>query len=147
MFGWTLRTENTLRATTLRNFPMQANGAEMLRLACCLATERGVDVCAPVHDALLVEGDADRMDDAIAATRAAMAEASRVVLGGLEVGTDVETHRVARPVRRPDRGRVMWERVTEILDRRGQEGREGQGGCLVQLKIARDPPGLLGFAI
>ena len=53
VFGWTLRTENTPRSTTLRNFPMQANGAEMLRLACCLATERGVQVCAPVHDAVL----------------------------------------------------------------------------------------------
>ena len=41
VFGWTLRTENTPRSTTLRNFPMQANGAEMLRLACCLATETG----------------------------------------------------------------------------------------------------------
>ena len=29
-----------------RNFPMQGNGAEMLRLACCLATERGIEVCA-----------------------------------------------------------------------------------------------------
>ena len=33
---------------------MQANGAEMLRLACCLATERGIEVCAPVHDAVLI---------------------------------------------------------------------------------------------
>ena len=60
VFGWTLRIENVARTTSLRNFPMQANGAEMLRLACCLATERGVDVCAPVHDALLVEGPTDR---------------------------------------------------------------------------------------
>ena len=90
VFGWTLRIENVLRTTSLRNFPMQANGSEMLRLACCLATERGVDVCAPVHDALLVEGAADRMDETVAVTQAAMAEASRVVLGGLEVPTDVE---------------------------------------------------------
>ena len=70
---------------------MQANGAEMLRLACCLATERGVNVCAPVHDALLVEGDPPiRSTTTVAATQAAMAEASRVVLDGLEVGTDVE---------------------------------------------------------
>ncbi len=55
VFGWTLRTDNVLRTTSLRNFPMQSNGSEMLRLAACLATERGVDVCAPVHDALLVE--------------------------------------------------------------------------------------------
>lgn len=46
VFGWTLRTEHTTRPTTLRNFPMQANGAEMLRLACCLAAERGISVSA-----------------------------------------------------------------------------------------------------
>jgi hypothetical protein len=95
---------------------MQANGAEMLRLACCLATERGVEVCAPVHDALLVEGDADRMDEVLETTRAAMAEASRVVLGDFELSTDVDL--VEWPNRYADpRGRVMWERVTEILDR------------------------------
>ena len=64
VFGWTLRTENAVRSTTLRNFPMQANGAEMLRLACCLATERGVQLYAPVHDAVLVEGNTDSIDDA-----------------------------------------------------------------------------------
>ena len=39
----------------MQNFPMQANGAEMLRLACCLATEGGVRICAQVHYALLIE--------------------------------------------------------------------------------------------
>jgi DNA polymerase I len=125
MFGWTMRTENTLRPTTLRNFPMQANGAEMLRLACCLATERGIHVCAPVHDAVLVEGDADRIDETVAITQEAMAEASKVVLSGLEVGTDVEV--IEWPDRyADDRGRVMWERVMELLG--GEGGQGGQGG-------------------
>jgi DNA polymerase I len=146
VFGWTLRAENTRRWTTLRNFPMQSNGAEMLRLACCLATERGVQVCAPVHDALLVEGDADTMEDTVAATRAAMAEASRVVLDGVEVDTDVEI--IAWPGRyADDRGRVMWEHVAEILagqtGRGGQEGREGQGdrgGQGGDISIPTPPP-------
>ena len=73
----------------LRNFPMQANGAEMLRLACCLATERGIEVCAPVHDAVLICAPLDRLDADIAGMRAAMAEASRIVLNGFELGTDV----------------------------------------------------------
>ncbi len=125
VFGWTLRTENAPRSTTLRNFPMQANGAEMLRLACCLATERGVQVCAPVHDAVLVEGDVGQIDDTVAATRAAMAEASRIVLDGLAVDTDVEI--IRWPDRYADeRGRVMWERVTELLDKQGQQGKQGQ---------------------
>src|SRR3954464_13305113 len=54
-FGWPLHVGAAFNPRSLANFPMQANGAEMLRLACCLATERGIRVCAPVHDALLIE--------------------------------------------------------------------------------------------
>ena len=42
VFGWTVRIGPDANPRSLRNFPCQANGAEMLRLACCLATERGV---------------------------------------------------------------------------------------------------------
>jgi DNA polymerase I-like protein with 3'-5' exonuclease and polymerase domains len=77
VLGWSIHVTADSRPTALRNFPMQANGAEMLRLACCLTTEQGITVFAPIHDALLVEGDADAIDDAVAATRSAMAEASR----------------------------------------------------------------------
>jgi hypothetical protein len=45
-----------------------------------------------------------------------MAEASRVVLSGFELGTDVSVTRW--PHRYMDaRGTVMWKRVTELLDR------------------------------
>ncbi len=71
-------------------------------------------MCAPVHDALLIEGDIAELDDVIAATRAAMAKASRDVLDGLEIGTDVSV--VSYPDRYMDpRGQVMWERVIERL--------------------------------
>ena len=60
-----------------------------MRLAACLATERGVEVCAPVHDAFLICAPLDRLDQDVATMRAAMAEASRIVLSGFELGTDV----------------------------------------------------------
>ena len=41
VFGWPIHVTDNARPTALRNYPMQANGAEMLRLACCLATEQG----------------------------------------------------------------------------------------------------------
>jgi hypothetical protein len=70
-FGWQVRVPEVANVRSLRNFPMQANGAEMLRLACCLGTERGVEVCAPVHDAVLIcapperlDADVERMQDA-----------------------------------------------------------------------------------
>jgi DNA polymerase I-like protein with 3'-5' exonuclease and polymerase domains len=114
VFGWQLHAGPATRATSLRNYPMQANGAEMLRLACCLATEAGVTVCAPVHDALLVEAGTDAINETIAATRTAMAEASRVVLDGLEIGTDAEI--VDWPDRYADpRGAAMWDIVTGLL--------------------------------
>jgi hypothetical protein len=94
---------------------MQANGAEMLRIACCLATERGIEVCAPVHDAVLICAPTDRIDADVEGMRAAMAEASRAVLRMLELGSD------AKIIRYPDRyvdprGEVMWDRVCQLLE-------------------------------
>ena len=119
VFGWHVHVGETSNPRSLRNFPMQANGAEMIRLAACLATERGIEVCAPVHDAFLICVPLDRLDQDVATMRAAMAEASRIVLGGFELGTDVAITRW--PDRYTDaRGSVMWQRVLELLDRSEQ---------------------------
>ena len=37
VFGWCVHVGPDANPRSLRNFPLQANGAEMLRLACCLA--------------------------------------------------------------------------------------------------------------
>ena len=60
----------------------------MLRLACILGVERGVKICAPVHDAILIEAPVDELDHAIATMQEAMRDASRVILNGFELGTD-----------------------------------------------------------
>jgi DNA polymerase I len=113
-FGWHVHVGENPNPRSLRNFPMQANGSEMLRLACCLATERGVEVCAPVHDAVLICAPLDHLESNIASMRAAMAEASRIVLDGFELGTDA--HLVKYPDRYADsRGAVMWNQVTGLI--------------------------------
>jgi DNA polymerase family A len=114
-FGWRVRVPRDANARSLRNFPMQANGAEMLRLACCLGTERGIEVCAPVHDAVLICAPLENLDADVVRMRQAMAEASRIVLDGFELGTD------AQIVRYPDRymderGATMWDRVMNLID-------------------------------
>jgi DNA polymerase I len=122
VFGWRqlmscdpLRPQNP---RSLRNFPMQANGAEMLRLACCLGIERGVQISAPVHDAVLIMAPLDRLDHDIGAMREAMAEASRAVLGGFELRTEVHIIRYPDRFMDEERGRVMWDRVWELIARR-----------------------------
>ena len=122
VFGWTVHVGENPNPRSLRNFPMQANAAEMMRLAACLATERGVEVCAPVHDAFLSCAPLDRIEAHVATMRAAMAEASRVVLRGFELRTDEKITRY--PDRYMDkRGAVMWQRVMELLQRQDQQRR------------------------
>jgi DNA polymerase I-like protein with 3'-5' exonuclease and polymerase domains len=116
VFGWPLHIGERPNPRSLRNFQMQANGAEMLRLACCLATERGIEVCAPVHDAVLICAPLDRIEADVAAMRAAMAEASRIVLAGFELATDVKV--VRWPERYMDpRGLEMWNRVCGLVSK------------------------------
>jgi DNA polymerase I len=113
-FGWPLHVGIESNPRSLRNFPMQANGAEMLRIACCLATECGIEVCAPVHDAVLIAAPIDQIEEDVEAMQEAMAEASQVVLDGFELGTDAAITRY--PDRYVDeRGKVMWERVCNLV--------------------------------
>jgi DNA polymerase I len=122
VFGWHVRTGENPNPRSLRNFPMQGNGSELLRLACCLATEQGIEVCAPVHDAVLICAPVDRIEADVIEMRRAMVEASRIVLGGFELGTDVSVTRY--PERYMDgRGHVMWQRVTELLRQNDQQRR------------------------
>jgi DNA polymerase I len=113
-FGWTIRIGENPNSRSLRNFPMQANGAEMLRLACCFASERGIRICAPVHDAILIEAPISELDQAVDQARAAMAEASAIVLGGFKLRTEAKVIRYPERYLDP-RGQRMWETVNEIL--------------------------------
>jgi DNA polymerase I len=61
-------------------------------------------ICAPL----------ERLEADIASTQAAMAEASRAVLVGFELRTDVSTTRYPDHYMDP-RGAVMWDRVTKLL--------------------------------
>jgi DNA polymerase I len=119
VFGWHVHVHESPNPRSLRNFPMQANGAEMLRLACCLATERSVEVCSPVHDAVLICAPLRRLEADIERMQAAMTEASRIVLCGFQLRTDVM--RVHRPDRfRDPRGTEMWDKVIGLINKRRQ---------------------------
>jgi hypothetical protein len=120
VFGWRVQVPQKANDRSLRNFPMQANGAEMLRLACCLATERGIEVCAPVHDAVLIAAPLDRLERDIASMEDAMREASREVLNGFELNTDKVV--VGYPERYMDEGgKPMWDKVMSLLDQQDAE--------------------------
>ena len=121
VFGWYIHLEGSVNPRSLANFPMQANGAEILRLACCYMTEAGINVCAPVHDAVLIEAPLELFDEQIAQARALMAQASRGVLNGFELGTDVQEFRFPERYCDEDRGKEFWELVMEELENLKQD--------------------------
>ena len=116
VFGWNywLDDESEINTRTLRNFPMQGNGAEILRLACCMGVESGIKICCPVHDAVLIEAPSDEINQRTEEMRSIMAEASRIVLANLSLKTDYKI--VHFPDRYMDpRGKGMWEKVSSLI--------------------------------
>jgi hypothetical protein len=126
-FGWPYHLEGRPNGPSIQNFPMQGNGSEMLRLACCFTTEAGHRICAPVHDALLIEASSSDLDAEVAAVQAHMREASGVVLGGFRLRSD------ARLIRHPDRytdprGERMWDIVWRTVESI-EAGEDAVAGC------------------
>ena len=75
-------------------------------------------MCAPIHDAILIQARLEELDEAITSTQKAMVEASRAVLGGFELRTDTKI--ICYPDRYKDsRGQGMWNTVLKILEELG----------------------------
>jgi hypothetical protein len=115
--------EYVMRPRTAQNFPMQANGSELLRLAVCMACDAGLMIDAPIHDALLLEGSLaeigtqERPGPHVRRLLAIMGDASEVVLGdGKRIRVD---HKIVRwPDRYSDkRGVKMFETIQAELSR------------------------------
>jgi hypothetical protein len=114
VFGWTYRIRKIVNPRRLRNYACQANGSELLRLAICLATERGVRVIGTVHDAIVIEALIAEIEEASALTRECMAQASEAVLAGYRLRVDTETIRHPHRFQDP-RGVDFWDQVMTIL--------------------------------
>jgi DNA polymerase I len=118
VFGWPLHISSSPNKRTLYNFPMQANGAEMLRLAACRLCEVGMVPNMLIHDGLLLEvNDKEQITQAIDIMKAA----GRDVCNGLEIGVDVDQmleggarYRDKRPV-----AKNMWETMMSALQEIG----------------------------
>jgi hypothetical protein len=114
VFGWKHWVFLDPNPRSIRNFHMQANGAEMLRLACCLGTENGIRICAPVHDAVLITAPISELDADIVTMRHYMEQSSAIVLAGFKLATEAKT--VLYPDHYTDRrGEKMFAKVMDLL--------------------------------
>jgi DNA polymerase family A len=121
VFGWPLQLTSSPNKRTLYNFPMQGNGAEMLRLAAWRLCEAGIIPCMLIHDGILIEA---RAEAEIAQAMEIMKAAGRDVCGGFEIGVDVD-QRLEHGARYRDKrpmAQRMWRTVMDVLREIGVEG-------------------------
>lgn len=116
-FGWQMYVfgQERKEERTVKNFPCQATGAEILRTACVLLIENNIKIVAPIHDAILVECDEEEADETILLAQKLMTKASTIVLGPDNlIKTEAEV--IKYPDRYSDkRGVETWNRIMNIL--------------------------------
>src|SRR5262249_54129197 len=54
-FGWYMQCPSGTNPRTIRNFPIQSTGSEILHVMCILAEGRGIEWGASIHAAVLAE--------------------------------------------------------------------------------------------
>jgi hypothetical protein len=120
VFGWPLRISTSPNKRTLFNFPMQGNGAEMLRLATVELCRAGLVPSMLIHDGILIE--ANSMEE-VEHAKEIMRAAGRAVCNGLEIGVDTDQllKDGARYQDKRDAAVDMWNTVMEALRACGVE--------------------------
>jgi hypothetical protein len=118
-FGWYMRCPSGTNPRTIRNFPIQSTGSEILHVLCILAERRSIGLVAPIHDAVLAEGDLAQAEDLSRELDRLMGDAAAVVLRGYRLPTDSQ---IVRPGERyfDERGKEMWDTVADLLAKREQ---------------------------
>jgi hypothetical protein len=113
-FGWSVHVKPGSKETTWRNWRVQAEAGEVLRIAVCALGAAGFQIDATVHDSVLLEVDDGDAEDAAREAERLMVRASKEVLG--------EPMRVDRRMIRSG-GRLLeeggptatWNRIWDIV--------------------------------
>lgn len=117
-FGWQYRQGYGTDANprSILNWPMQSAGADALRLSCVRLMGAGIKICAPIHDAILIEAPTDEIDDTVIAAQGMMMQACRDLFSGEACRVDADV--VSAPERFMDmkRGVGMWNTVMRVCD-------------------------------
>jgi DNA polymerase-1 len=114
-FGWRITVNSHSKERSIKNFPMQAHGADMLRFACILLDEAGIKVCATIHDAVVVEANVEELNEVTFKAKEIMKEASEIVLNGFSLRAEAKAF--VHPQHYEDvRGKEIWEVINEIIN-------------------------------
>lgn len=122
-FGWRMRCPPHIKRRTVRNYPIQSTGSEILHVASIVAERRQIPIIAPIHDAVLAEAPLDRLEETSIALDRVMRDASALVLKGYELPTEMGgTKEGGRPIvpgerYYDERGETMWNTVSRLIEK------------------------------
>jgi DNA polymerase I len=110
--GWRYTAQPPFNERSLRNWPIQTMGADILRYACIQADWFGIEMLATAHDAVLIQAPIDRIEQDVATMADCMKHAARVLTDGFELRVD---HEIKLPGERfmDERGK----RTLAVVDR------------------------------
>ena len=94
-FGWRywIGKEDKINPRTLSNFPIQAHGSEMLRLALIDLTEKGFEVNGLIHDGIMIHVPLVKLNETELKFKQIMENASRLILDGKVCPADTKVIR------------------------------------------------------
>jgi hypothetical protein len=113
-FGWRMKCPPAINPRTVRNFMFQATGGEVLRAASILGERRGLQIVAPVHDAILAQCPLNQVEESSLELDRCMRDASNAVLRGYELRTESQ---IIKPGGHyfDKRGIQMWTTVNKLV--------------------------------
>jgi DNA polymerase I-like protein with 3'-5' exonuclease and polymerase domains len=119
--GWRRLVLDNPNIRSLQNWPIQSTGAEMMRQAVIAATDAGLAIGAPVHDALLLVSAVKTFGQDVADLQAIMAQAGEAAIG-LPLPTDAKLVWATgeMPPARITTA-TKWELEGRYMDKRGVE--------------------------
>ena len=111
--GWSTPVNEQTNPRSLFNFPMQAACAEILHIATEMMIDRGIQIDAMVHDAVLIEAAEEDIDRHCDIVRECWWAASEIVLGGFGLDSDCKITRYPESYFDED-GEKMWQRLQQM---------------------------------
>ena len=78
---------------SLMNWPVQAEGGEILRNALIRLINANIKVCATVHDSILIECQLPELEDEVRVAKQCMIDAASYVVGGAGIKVDTKVHK------------------------------------------------------
>lgn len=87
---WRMAVKPSSSRLSIRNWPIQAAGADILRRACALLEDNNIPVIYRLHDAVMIEIPISGYEKTIKRAEQLMQTASAMVLNGYQLSTKVE---------------------------------------------------------